>query len=300
LAFAPRDVKTRGLGAAGLGQDLQGAAAPKPLDIHALKCLITSMIEKALSPVERGILVILMAQGKPVKQTDFKAAHGLSVGKQHRDKLHSLGLIEVGKNPITYSLTPLGWAWFGEQVAGAKPKGAADAPLHAALFAIDRLVKRLGLPLKEAFGQTIPADEPAPLDEKTHDVAATYEIYIREAAWSEADTSLAKAIQNIPQFTVARDSLKEAVNGSIESKFKRLELTSKLVLESLQQAAANRQMSVVGISGEEIDFQPSIFDCGDEKVKVGAKVLVRKPAVTRGEGNNKVIIRQGTVQVINA
>ena len=56
------------------------------------------MKQPALTPVERGILIILMASGWPIKQAEFKRLHGLSVKKSHRCKLSELGLIDVSKD----------------------------------------------------------------------------------------------------------------------------------------------------------------------------------------------------------
>ena len=131
------------------------------------------MKEIALTPVARGILIILMTQGKPVKQADFEKVHGLAVKKQHRHKLADMGLIEVKDKPhITYALTNEGWTWVSQELTAPKPKGSMGlGPLYAALSVIDRLAKRLGLPLAEAMK----VDHSSPEGD------------IREPEWIEAD-----------------------------------------------------------------------------------------------------------------
>ena len=111
------------------------------------------MKQIALTPVERGIVIILMTRGKPVKQADFEKVHGLAVKKQHREKLVNIGFIEVKNKPqITYALTKEGWAWVSQELTVPKPKGSMGlGPLYAALGAIARLTKRLGVPLEEAL-----------------------------------------------------------------------------------------------------------------------------------------------------
>jgi hypothetical protein len=112
------------------------------------------MTQTPLTPVERGILFILMAEGQPLKQADFKAAHGVEIKKSHRQKLQAQGLVDVnGKRSFTLSLTKRGWGWLAEELTQPKPKGSMGlGPLYAALAAIGRMAKRFSLPLEEALG----------------------------------------------------------------------------------------------------------------------------------------------------
>jgi len=111
------------------------------------------MKQIAITPVERGIVIILMTRGKPVKQAEFEKVHGLAVKKQHREKLADVGLIEVKNKPqVTFALTKEGWAWVSQELTVPKPKGSMGlGPLYAALGAIDRQTKRLGVSLEEAL-----------------------------------------------------------------------------------------------------------------------------------------------------
>ncbi len=89
------------------------------------------MDDIALTPVERGILFILMAQSQPLKQADLKRGHGLEVKRSHRLKLQDLGLIEVaGERAFTLALTKKGWAWLEAELTAPKP----GAPGGSVLF----------------------------------------------------------------------------------------------------------------------------------------------------------------------
>lgn len=109
------------------------------------------MIQAALTPVERGILFILMAHSQALTQTDLRKAHGLSVKKTHRLKLEDRGLIQAAsKRPFTLALTQKGRAWVEAELSAPKQKGALGlGPLCTVLGAIDELSKRAGQPLED-------------------------------------------------------------------------------------------------------------------------------------------------------
>ena len=242
-------------------------------------------MQTALTPIERGVLIVLMAQGRPLGQAELKKVHGLNVKTGHRRKLIERGLIEAGgARPLTLALTKMGWEWLQKELTAPKPKGVMGlGPLYAALGAIHRLTGRLGVPLEKALREEPHEEVP---DEHVH-----------AAAWDEADGSLARALQDIPILTSAIGRLKEAANGAARAEVKRAEQSVKLVLQYVRQAAVKRELNVAGPVGAEVSFDPSLFESGDN-VAAGDKVRVRKPAITRGEGCKKVVIRQGEAEAI--
>jgi hypothetical protein len=104
---------------------------------YYFQAIFKSMKEIVLTPVERGILIILMTQGKPVNQAGFKKAYGLDAKRNHRLKLENFGLIEVqGTRTFSYKLTKEGWAWLSQELTAPKPKGSMGlGSLYAALQA---------------------------------------------------------------------------------------------------------------------------------------------------------------------
>ena len=134
------------------------------------------MDDIALTPVERGILFVLMAHNQPLTQAGLQKGHGLGVKKNHRLKLQALGLIEVTVKPaFTLALTKKGWAWLEAELTAPKPAGSRGlGPLYAVLGVVSRLTKRLGLPLEEALGPDGSAPKPADTE-------------IRQPEWIEVD-----------------------------------------------------------------------------------------------------------------
>src|SRR5262249_2148289 len=147
------------------------------------------------------ILFILMAQDQPVRQAGFKAVHGLTVKRSHRQKLEEQGLIEVSEAPLAFALTKRGWAWLSAETAAQKPKGVLGlGPLYAAMNVIGQLAGRLGVPLDEAL-----ASHPQPPDRPAS--------AIRQPEWIEVDESLARALQDISVFSAALSRLRESAKG---------------------------------------------------------------------------------------
>src|SRR5258707_14414923 len=94
-----------------------------------------SMSVAELTPVERGAVLVLMANGRPLKESaDLKAVYGLALKPNHRTKLQRLGLIETTKKPWTHVLSEKGWQWAKGQLSAARPKGLMGmGPLYALL-----------------------------------------------------------------------------------------------------------------------------------------------------------------------
>jgi hypothetical protein len=243
-------------------------------------------MQPALTPVERGILFILMVQGQPVKQAGFKSVHGLTVKRSHRQKLEEQGLIEVSKAPFAFALTKRGWAWLSAETAAQKPKGLLGlAPLYAVLSAIGQLAGRLGLPLEEALA---PDGPPAPLPTQ-----------IRQPEWIEVDESLARALQDISVFSAALSRLRDSAKGALEHEIKRAELSANLVFQNVRVAAKKRGLDLDGTVGSEASFDPVSF-YSNEDIELGAPVRIRKSPVTRGQGKKKVIIQPGVAEAIHS
>jgi hypothetical protein len=244
-------------------------------------------MQPALTPVERGILFILMAQGQPVRQAGFKSAHGLTVKRTHRQKLEEQGLIEVSEAPLAFALTKRGWAWLSAETGAQKPKGVLGlGPLYAALGVIGQLTGRFGLPLEEALAANGPMPGLAPPA-------------IRQPEWIEVDESLARALQDIAVFSAALSRLRESAKGALEQEIRRAELSANLVFQNVRVAARKRGLDLDGTVGSEASFDPVSF-YSNEDIELGAPVRIRKSPVTRGQGKKKVIIQPGVAEAIHS
>ncbi len=251
------------------------------------------MDDIALTPVERGILFILMAQGGPLRQDDFKKVHGLAIRRQHRLKLQNLGLIQVSEGPLTLALTKRGWARLDTGLSAPEPAGSKGlGPLCAALGVIGRLTKRLGLPLEEALAQDVSepslSGAPAPPDTE-----------VRRPEWIEVDEVLARALQDISVFSSALSRLRESAKGMLEREIKRADVAANLVFQHVKLAARKRGLDLDGAAGAEASFDP-VFFYSDEDIKLGAPVRIRKSPVTRGQGKAKIVIKPGIAEAIHS
>ena len=219
-----------------------------------------------------------------MKQADFEKVYGLAVKKQHRQNLADMGLIEVKDKPhITYALTNDGWTWVSQELTAPKPKGSMGlGPLYATLSVIDRLAKRLRLPLEEAMK----ADHASPEGD------------IREPEWIEADESLARALQDIPVLTRALTRLRDAAKGDLEEEIDGAEFSADLVFQHVRLVAKKRSLALEGQIGAEAAYDPVLF-YSDDDVRLGAPIRIRKPTVTRGQGKKKIIVQPGFADAIH-
>ncbi|MGP0059919.1 MAG: hypothetical protein ACLPID_11600 [Beijerinckiaceae bacterium] len=238
-----------------------------------------------LKPVERGALFVLMAEGRPLKESaELKTIHGIALTPNHRKKLIDLGLIKTTKKPFfTHALTEKGWKWANEEITAAKPKGLMGmGPLYAVLGGMRRHLERHGYSLKDVFS---PQDGDGARE------------HMREAAWSEADEALAQALQDLPVFTTAMEKLKAAPNGGSNDTINRTSAAAKLVMQSVQLAGRKRELALVLKSGEETIFDPALHR-SDDSPRPGDRVRIRKPPVIRGTAHAKVVVIAGEVEAI--
>jgi DNA-binding PadR family transcriptional regulator len=217
-----------------------------------------------------------MTQGRPVRQAEFAAKHGLKVKKQHRQKLEELGLIQVEHVPqITYSITQKAWAWLSQERARPVPRHSARfGPLYVTFGVIETLARRLGITLEEAMNVAAAKDD------------------IREPEWIDADEYLARALQDISVFTGHLNRLREAAGRNLGEKIDRVELSAELVFQHVQLAARKRSLALEGQIGAEAAYDPVLFYSDDDLI-CGAPVRIRKPTVTRGHGKNRIIVQPG-------
>lgn len=113
-----------------------------------------------LTGTERAVLLVLMAESRPVPNPEL-AALGPALDKPGRDKLNRLGLIEserVGGRYV-HELTDRGWRLCRDLVSAGPPSratGPAKA-LATVLSALGRYLDSSGLSLADVFGPA--ADE---------------------------------------------------------------------------------------------------------------------------------------------
>lgn len=107
-----------------------------------------------LTGTERAVLIVLMAESRPVANPEL-AALGPALDKPGRDKLNALGLIESErvKGRYVHELTDHGWALCRDIIAaGPPPRSTGPAKtLYTVLGALGRYLQRSELSLAELF-----------------------------------------------------------------------------------------------------------------------------------------------------
>jgi hypothetical protein len=192
-----------------------------------------------LTPVQRSVLLILMAEAREVPNADLKNNLKVDLKRERRDGLKDLDLIKVReeKRRLFLELTDRGWAWCSDQDGLEVPAGMGHggAAAYAMLAGLRRNLHRHGsATVPELFGRY---GEPAlPVDEGV--VASTdIESLIRKA-YQELTTG--------PGSWVKLADLRPVLGGLAKSEVDRvfIEMNRKpdvsIVPESNQKALTDR------------------------------------------------------------
>ncbi|CCQ17303.1 putative uncharacterized protein [Rhodococcus sp. AW25M09] len=133
------------------------------------------MSTEDLNGTEAAVLLVLMAEASPVKNSELKTM-GPELPKPSRDKLKNSGLIEVNSSvrPMTLELTDKGWRTCGELIGGEPPARSTGAgkALFTVLAGLRRWFDRTDSRPADLFSPR--GDEPATAEmtEKSVDVEA--------------------------------------------------------------------------------------------------------------------------------
>jgi hypothetical protein len=122
------------------------------------------MLEINLTPVQRSVLLTLMAEAREVSNAYLTNDRRLRLDNKLRDRLERDGLITVRRDPrrrLFLELTERGWRWCADQDGAEVPAGAGHggAAAYAILAGLRRNLSRLKLSLPELFARY---DEPEP------------------------------------------------------------------------------------------------------------------------------------------
>jgi hypothetical protein len=234
-------------------------------------------LSKGLSPIERGIVLALMAAGRPLRElADFRNQYGIRIKPAHRAKLQALGLIETTARPFTHALTVKGWQWAREELEHRPPEGLMGlGPLYAILNGLHRALNAAQISPQHFF-----QGEPEPCRAD-----------IVNAAWSEADEALALALQDLPTFERVLARLDASSAGEAAAALKQVKLASELVFQHIRQAAAKRGLTAIHARGEQAAYDPVEFD-SDNPISLGAPAAVlKRPIVKRSADGQLVVVR---------
>lgn len=248
-----------------------------------------------LTPVERGVLVALMAAGGPLREAaDLGGKYGLKMTAWHRGRLADMGLVKTTKNPFTHELTDKGWAFlakdFPRDVPQEKMKlGAMNALVEGVR---ERLAAR-GESLEAFFtGAAGEAAHPPPAEPEEKTTESVEAQLMADAAWSESETMLAMALQAIPAFGMRLGALEKSLGEGEEAALKQLSLSADSVFQNIRMAARKRGLEPVYKRGDEVAFDATYFDATDD-MDDGEDALVMKQPIIRTRGGAEVVILRG-------
>ena len=148
-----------------------------------------------LTGTERAVLLVLMAESRPVPNPEL-AALGPTLEKAGRDKLNNLGLIESDRTGgrFVHELTDRGWRLCRDILSAGPPTGATGPgkTLATILHGFERYLQRADLSLADVFWPDTPS---SPADR----IRAAYSaVTARPGAWV-ALTTLRGHLDDLPR-----------------------------------------------------------------------------------------------------
>jgi hypothetical protein len=119
---------------------------------------------------------------------------------------------------------------------------------------------------------------------------------MREAASTEADQALGRALQDMGALARQFEQLEAAVEGQAADRARRAKGASELVLQWVRQAARHRSIEALGKWGERVPFDPEVHQVEDE-ASPGDSVRVVKPPIVRASGSQRIVVVRGEVEL---
>ena len=241
------------------------------------------MEQLRLSPIEYGVLFILMGEGRPLKErAEIRQIHGLTMRKAHRDRLKDHGFIKSSPAPFVHRLTRKGEEWVRSQFTSSASISAQSRVPFGAVAAVFQLL----------------ADrENAPPASEKKNGSDELSRHIAMAAWSEADEALGEALQAIPRVLRTIEKLEAASDAAHAEQARQARLAINLVFQAVRHAARKRELWLGSEPGAEAAFDPVQY-YSDDLLSYGEQVRVVKPPVIRGQGTASVVVRVGEAAAI--
>ncbi|WP_415974037.1 hypothetical protein [Rhodococcus sp. 077-4] len=212
------------------------------------------MSTEDLNGTEAAVLLVLMAEASPVKNSELKAL-GPELAKPSRDKLKSSGLIEVNSSvrPMTLELTDKGWRICGELIGGEPPTRSTGAgkAMFTVLAGLRRWLDRTDSRPADVFSAR--GDEPAPADkaETTGDI---------EAAIRAAYARLAREPGSTVRLSRLRNELRDIPRSDLDDALARLRRAAdvSLIPEENQKTLTDEERAAAVVVGNQQNHLLSI------------------------------------------
>ncbi|OZC78776.1 hypothetical protein CH251_03285 [Rhodococcus sp. 06-462-5] len=212
------------------------------------------MSTEDLNGTEAAVLLVLMAEASPVKNSELRAM-GPELAKPSRDKLKSAGLIEVNSSvrPMTLELTDKGWRICGELIGGEPPARSTGAgkAMFTVLAGLRRWLDRTDSRPADVFSPR--TDEPAPVA-KTD---ATVDI---EASIRAAYARLAREPGSTVRLSRLRNELRDIPRSDLDDALARLRRAAdvSLIPEENQKTLTEEERAAAVVVGNQQNHLLSI------------------------------------------
>ncbi|OZC63930.1 hypothetical protein CH306_00940 [Rhodococcus sp. 15-725-2-2b] len=164
------------------------------------------MSTEDLNGTEAAVLLVLMAEASPVKNSELKAM-GPELARASRDKLKNAGLVEVNSSvrPMTLELTDKGWRICGELIGGEPPARSTGAgkAMFTVLAGLRRWLDRTDARPADVFSPRTEEPEPVEKTDTTVDIEASiraaYAGLAREPGSTVRLSRLRNELRDIPR-----------------------------------------------------------------------------------------------------
>jgi hypothetical protein len=123
----------------------------------------------------------------------------------------------------------------------------------------------------------------------------TQQTLLKEAAWSEADQAIGRALQDSGRLIRSLDTLEAAIGGEAAARASAARGASNLILQWVRQAARLRSMECQGAFGEATVFDPALHE--SHEAEPGERVRILKPTVMRSNGSQQAVVLRGEVEL---
>ena len=215
------------------------------------------MSTEDLNGTEAAVLLVLMAEASPVKNSELKSM-GPELAKPSRDRLKNAGLIEVNSSvrPMTLELTDKGWRTCGELIGGEPPARSTGAgkAMFTVLAGLRRWLDRSDSRPADVFSPR--GDEPA-AEEKPDETANADDI---EASIRGAYARLAREPGSTVRLSRLRNELRDIPRTDLDDALARLRRASdvSLIPEENQKTLTDEERAAAVVVGNQHNHLLSI------------------------------------------
>ncbi|MFC3451395.1 hypothetical protein [Amycolatopsis speibonae] len=97
------------------------------------------MPDRKLNAKQRAVMLVLMAEGRELSNTEMDELYGLRLTGQDREQLDDQDLVTSGRSgngPFVLGLTDSGWGWCADELTAGRPNASRQESLGKALYAV--------------------------------------------------------------------------------------------------------------------------------------------------------------------